>query len=119
MSLRLARRRITAYTDSNRAIPLLIRQVLPREANAVELFCCKRLCKKRVPNNSRAPIARGNGNTFHFITLTFSELAPIAAQENMSCYRFKTPPGFEPINQSSTLLLIKRSSSVIVPIKLL
>ena len=43
MSLRLARRRITAYTDSNRAIPLLIRQVLPCEANAVELFCCKRL----------------------------------------------------------------------------
>jgi hypothetical protein len=74
--------------------------------------------EKHLPEIHRAPIALGDGIVF-FITLTFSELAPIAAQENMSCYRFKTPPGFEPINQSSTLLLIKRSSSVIVPIKLL
>ena len=46
--------------------PLPIRQVLSSEANALELFCCKRLYKKRIPNSSRAPIARRNSNTFLF-----------------------------------------------------
>ena len=61
---------------------------------------------KHLPEIHRARIAIGDGIVF-FITLTFSELAPIAAQENMSCYRFKTPPGFEPINQSPTLNMDK------------
>ena len=60
MSLRLARRRITAYTDSNRAIPLLIRQVLPSEANAVELFAVS-VFEKHLPEIHRAPIALGDG----------------------------------------------------------